>query len=524
MRGLHQAAKIRAQADWLLGLNCTRAFTLHHGVLCTVGRVQTPTPAMVAERQQAAAAFKPAPFWEVTTDLHGLTFKVVTPEKNHFIDKAEAENKLALAGREVTVTVFDQTRKEVLPPQLFDLAALQVEAGKRLNLTAAETLELAQRLYEAQAVSYPRTETRHLSQNMVPELPKILAGCPKDLQAWVPDEVKPPGTRFVDDERLTDHHAIIPTGFPCHDEDAEALFLLIWQRFLAMFAEAKVELETIITVQTGPDSLTFKGKLIQAPGWSAVAGKDTEDEENPAVDIEAFAQGQTHALGELKLVEGKTKPPKPYTDGSLISAMKHVGRTIDDAEPAAHMHGGLGTAATRAEIIEKLLRTDLMTRQKKALVVTDKGLGLPASVVPELKTPELTAAWETLLKEVEHGITEPDKVYDAIVVFVQDVIPNVWKTARVTTDAVGECPQCGGAVRATRKAYGCSRWRDGCTFTIWREITGKKITEANARKLLEKGKTGLIKGFLGRKGTFDAHLILDGEHKVKFHFPPRKKS
>ncbi|MDJ0842225.1 MAG: DNA topoisomerase, partial [Acidobacteriota bacterium] len=371
MRGLHQAAKIRAQADWLLGLNCTRAFTLHHGVLCTVGRVQTPTPAMVAERQQAAAAFKPAPFWEVTTDLHGLTFKVVTPEKNHFIDKAEAENKLALAGREVTVTVFDQTRKEVLPPQLFDLAALQVEAGKRLNLTAAETLELAQRLYEAQAVSYPRTETRHLSQNMVPELPKILAGCPKDLQAWVPDEVKPPGTRFVDDERLTDHHAIIPTGFPCHDEDAEALFLLIWQRFLAMFAEAKVELETIITVQTGPDSLTFKGKLIQAPGWSAVAGKDTEDEENPAVDIEAFAQGQTHALGELKLVEGKTKPPKPYTDGSLISAMKHVGRTIDDAEPAAHMHGGLGTAATRAEIIEKLLRTDLMTRQKKALVVTD---------------------------------------------------------------------------------------------------------------------------------------------------------
>ena len=521
---LYQAARLRAYADWLVGLNATRAYTLHHGTLCTVGRVQTPTLAMIAARQQAIASFEPKPFWEATTTLNGAAFKVVNPkgaERFRFEDQAEAQARVSLGGQEATVLDASEKEKTVAAPQLYDLPSLQVEASKVLGLTAAETLKQCQALYEGQYITYPRTESRHLPENMVETFSGILEGCPEGLDTFRPDEPGHPGKRFVDDGKLTDHHAIIPTGKPFHgDPSGEPLFLLIWKRFLAMFQPAQVKSETEVSLRVGDDHLVYKGVRVLDDGWHRIYQKETQGRKAPALP---FHKDETYTVGEVSLEEKKTKPPRPYDDGTLISAMKNAGRHLDDDDLAESMTGGLGTPATRADVIEKLIRTGYLERDKKVFRVTEKGLGLLRSVADELKKPDLTAEWERRLKAVENGGEDADAFYRDIVAFVERLIPEIWKTDRVEIKGIGPCPKCSkGQVRGNSKAYGCSLWRDGCDFTIWKTIAGKTVTDAMVVTLLTKGKTQLIKGLKGKNRPFDAHLVLGTDHHITFAFPARK--
>jgi DNA topoisomerase-3 len=548
---LADAARARAHADWLMGLNFTRAYTVHNRELCTVGRVQTPTLALLVNRHHQIEQFVPETHYEVHAILEpGFTAKYLGKDKRVRIDDKDLAQRIVddIAGvPDAEVTSVETKETRTAAPALPDLLTLQKEANKRFGYTATETLELAQSLYERhKLISYPRTESRHLSRDMVSGLPVVIDA----LAASFPEAAALAGKRFpsltlpktyVDDTKLTDHHAIIPTprdprALELSDKE-QKIYRLIAARFLAIFLPPLVKAETTAFFTIGPHTFRAKGSVVKEPGWTAVhsaeperkdapgqSSADGSEEENPQT-LPPLEKGERCAKRSQSVETRITKPPKPYTDASLLDAMKKAGASIDDEDLAAYMkRSGLGTPATRAAIIERLLKTRYIERRKKELIPTQKGIDLVAQVEEELRDPALTAQWEQRLKDIEEGRLRAEAFEADIVSHLKALLPRVFGAAPIATapaTGLGACPLCGkGIVRETPKAYGCSRWKEGCTFTIWKKIAGKSISPSQAQELLVRKKTRKLKGFTSKKTgkKFDAALALDESFKVTFVF------
>ena len=544
---LGAAASARARADWLVGLNFTRAYTLINNQICTVGRVQTPTLALIVERQITIDTFKPTPFYEILVTFDpGFVTRYITPGENPQtrLDSRAAAEAVISAVTPVShgiVQSVDTVTKESKPPQLYNLLALQKDANKQFSYTAQETLDVAQSLYEEHKVlSYPRTECRHLSTDIVSELPKIVTALrekwPKEadsaLQALTP--VPKLSKTYVDNTKLTDHHAIIPThkaAPPNLPEKQRNIYHLVALRFLTIFFPPEVRDETTAILSLGVHSFRARGVVIRDPGWTALEPNTTESEhENDDATsdkqrLPPLAQGQQVAKFAPELKEGKTAPPKPYDDSSLLTAMKNAGQQIDDEDLAAHMkQNGLGTPATRAGIIERLIQSGYIERKRKIILPTAKGKALVAQVHNELKDVTLTASWEQRLADMQEGRVTVEAFEQDIRNLITRILPSVTSAAPMPAVAVpglGPCPQCKqGTVRIGPKSASCNRWKEGCKFTIWKEQHGKQLSESQLAELFEKRRTKVIKGFKKKdgSGSYDARLVLTDEFKVRLEF------
>jgi len=586
---LARAARARSQADWLMGMNLTRAYTVHNRVLCTIGRVQTPTLAMICARDAEIARFQKVFFYELVAHLaEGFRARYSKDGQTRIDKKADAERlHQALAPhRTGTVVELEQQIQHNRPPPLYDLTTLQRDANRRFGFTAAQVLELAQALYEThKLISYPRTESRHIGEDLVDQLPGILQGLdhPQALVALARLQAGHRlGRAYVDQTKLTDHHAILPTGrrVPAGlDGPLRRVYDLVQTRFVCVFLPDQVVEETRVRLDIGGADFVARGARVMEPGWTVAAGagapvptagavagsgpaKSGEEAaaDEPAEDqpLPPLTVGQTVHVDRLEVCERETSPPRPYTDATLLAAMKNAGRTIEDRELAQAMKAsGLGTPATRAEIIEKLIRTGYVERQRKQLRATEKGRVLIERVALPLKSPELTAAWEQQLREVEDGSRPVTTFYQGIVELIRDLIPKVWagpafspeqvataqaakgqgvrpgaaarrggKSAAPRPAGLGSCPLCKqGEIQETVRAFGCSRYREGCTFTVWKTIAGLKLTKEQVRQLVAGARIGPLDGLQSKAGkAFSAALRLGEDGKVAFEFGPAAPS
>lgn len=526
------AGESRAYADWLTGLNATRAYTVRNGVMCTVGRVQSPTLAMIVEREHAITSFEARAFWKVQALVGQDTFTVENNDKNRFWERSEAINiSGVLSGKVATIDKVETKEESIPAPQLFDITSLQKECNKRFGFSAKRTLELAQELYETYKVlSYPRSECRHLSKNMKGDLSAVIEACAVSQ----PDAAKSAqkhwkknnslSKRYMDDTKLTDHHAIIPTKTPKPEGlkgDAEQVYDLVVSRFLSIFLPNRLERTLCVRLSAEGHSLTASGKAVTDPGWSTVwdLGKKKEQWLEGT-----YAEGERVALDEVTVKEGKTEPPKRFTEGTLLDAMKNAANRVDDKSLAGMMRDcGLGTGATRASIIERLFQTKYLVRKGKELLPTDKGKALVAVLVGELADPKLTGAWELLLHDVEDGKLTADQFMTSITDFVEGLIAAiakspVFETPEAELKVIGSCPTCGSSVVAKSKGYFCETKE--CT-AIWKTIASRKIKEKEATQLLQDGRVTLS-GFKSKLGkAFSANLVLEGA-RVKMEFGERK--
>jgi DNA topoisomerase-3 len=552
---LGRAARARAQADWLVGMNLTRAYTVRNRVLCTIGRVQTPTLAMIVTRDALIAGFVKAFFYELVARLaEGFSARYSRDGETRIDDKAEAERLRARLAphRTGTVTAVDKRAVHNHPPPFYDLTTLQRDANRRFGLTAAQVLEHAQALYEThKLLSYPRTESRHISEDMLPKLPGILGRLDHPLAAEALARLQGghrPGKAYVDDTKLTDHHAIIPTGRPAPEGltgPARRVYALVVARFVGVFLPDQVVEETLVRLDIGGETFVARGTLVLEEGWKRVEpGRGSgptegtaEGPEGPAAPLPPLTPGQTVQVESLDVVEKETQPPRPFTDATLLAAMKGAGREIEDEALARAMKGcGLGTPATRAEIIEKLIRTGYVERERKQLRGTAKGRALIALAAEPLRSPELTAAWEQQLKEVEEGARDAAAFYRDIVAFVCALVPQVAAGPAMTPGSAGDppagrrdahapsgrgvCPLCReGDILETARAFGCSRYRAGCGFVVWKEVAGVTLSKGQVGRLLRLGATERIEGFRAKSGrTFAARLRLGEGGRVGFDF------
>jgi DNA topoisomerase-3 len=510
---LARAARARAQADWLVGMNLTRAYTVHNRVLCTIGRVQTPTLAMIVARDQAIEGFVSSFFYELVATLaEGFRARYCRDGETRLEHRAEAERLQRELAPHATGLVkrIDQKVRRHRPPPLYDLTSLQRDANRRFGLTAAQVLEQAQALYETyKLISYPRTESRHIPEDLVPKLPGILRGLERALAAEAapgrppavgtastrglgaratparPDETgSPPGVgalasnliaaalarlesghrlgkAYVDSGKLTDHHAILPTGKgppPGMPPASRRLFDLVLARFVAVFLPDEQVEETRVLLDIGGADFLARGNRVLDPGWTRVdpprrspkvaSGRNAPTSQPLASNgtkewvagetegpLPGLTVGQTVHVTSLEVVERETQPPRPYDDASLLAAMKNAGREIEDEALAAAMkESGLGTPATRAEIIEKLIRTGYVERQRKQLRATSKGQALIGLVAEPLRSPELTAKWEQRLKDIEQGEAAAEDFNRDIVTWVRGLITVVARGRALTPD------------------------------------------------------------------------------------------
>lgn len=556
---LGQSAQCRAFADWIVGLNATRAYSVKNGQLFTVGRVQTPTLALIVNRQKIIDGFEKCYYYELYAKAKNVPFRWEDKDGYKIEKKEKAESlKKILEGKPGTIEDIKRSKRKTSPPPLYDLTLLQKECNEKFGYTAKDTLEYAQALYEKhKLISYPRTESRHLSEKIRPELPEILKSAPdplRDLAKTAFQRIKSGyeiGKNYINDKKLTDHHAIIPTKKRLQghlDADLENVYMLIQRRFISIFYTDFIEDVTEITMLIEQEVFKFKGAKPKEIGWKEVYQKtdannrdrsdeniDVSDEQkNDLVQLPVrqevldmikaqFKKGQILEIDSLEFLEKETSPPKPFTDGTLLNAMRYIGRQVDDDELAAQLKDqGLGTQATRATIIERLIKTKYVIRKGKTLLPTEKGVKLIDNVVADLKSPEMTAQWEQKLSEIQDGNLNDSDFMEEIKSFTKGVISDIKNSNSQNGGKVnfGTCPKCGkGQVLEGKKSYYCSRYREGCQFVLWATIASKKLEPEQVMKIIKDRKSDLIKGFTSKKGQlFDAIIELDEEFKTKFCF------
>jgi DNA topoisomerase III len=566
LRQLEAAARSRSEADWLVGMNATRAATIRGrawvGGVVSLGRVQTPTLALMVKREREIQAFVPEPYWLVHAQFdpryEGLWFE---GEESRLKDGKRADGIAAkVSGAEGMVESVERKEQSERAPLLYDLTSLQRDANRRFGFSARRTLQAAQSLYEdKKAITYPRTNSRWLSGDLVSQLKPTAA----TLQP-IPDYAEAaryvlglqqlPLGRVVNDSKVSDHHAIIPTDVE-HEldrfsPDERRIFDLVARRFLAVFhPPARYARTTIITV-VEEERFRSRGKITLEAGWRGVYGLESdedrkarqqeEDSENESAELPPLEQGQSVKCVSAEVEAKETKPPPRYTEATLLSAMETAGKLIDDEELREAMkESGLGTPATRAETIETLIRREYIERAGKDLTPTPKGLQV-ISMLEEhpLTSPELTGDWEKRLTDIERGADERGAFIKDIESFTRATVEKIAaldkEKLRPERVELGPCPRCGAEtgeiIKENSKAYGCTSWKSreetGCGFVIWKRVAGRTLTPEIARQLLEEGKTKeVISGFRSRAGKpFRARLVLNDEGKVEFDFPARKET
>ena len=531
--GLRDAALCRAKADWLVGINATRLFSVLYHRTLNIGRVMSPTLALIVQREAEIDTFKPVPFYTVTLELPGFS---VSGER--MADKAAAQQlKTACQGAAATVKKVERKDKSEKPPALYDLTTLQRDANRLLGYTAQQTLDYLQNLYEKKLCTYPRTDSRYLTSDMAASLPELVRLTAGALPFAAGMELVCNAAQVINDKKVTDHHAVIPTrnlqgadlsGLPVGEK---AVLELVALRLLCAVAQPYTFTETAVVVECAGAEFTAKGRTVKQLGWRALdaayrAGlknaepdKETEDKALPEL-----SEGQTLPLSGAAVKEGKTTPPKHFTEDTLLSAMETAGK---DDMPEDAERKGLGTPATRAGILEKLVSTGFLERKKSKKIVQllpSHDVVSLITVLPEqLQSPLLTAEWEYRLGEIERGELAPEDFMDGISTMLQELV-RTYQVIKGTEylftpprEVVGKCPRCGGEVAEMQKGFFCQT--ESCKFAIWKnnkwwELKRKQPTKAIVTALLKDGcahVTGLYSEKTGK--TYDATVMLENDGK-----------
>ncbi len=524
---LYMAGLSRAAGDWLLGMNATRLYSLKYsepGKVLSIGRVQTPTLALIVRRQQEIRNFKPEDFWELKTIYRDVTFAATSGRFNSEPKAAEALERIK--NEPLTVTSVQQKAGRETPPKLFDLTSLQVECNRRWGWTADRTLQLIQTLYEKKVTTYPRVDTTYLPDDVYPKVPEILSKmtpyAPQTAPLLAPGAKIAKSKKVFDNSKVTDHHAIIPTGESPRvlAGDEKLMYHLIALRFIAAFYPDCEFQTTTVLARVADVEFKATGKVITKPGWRELfkTEKDEKTDADDAAILPPFVEGESGPHVPA-LQKGQTSPPKPYTEGSLLRAMESAGKTVDDDELREAMkENGIGRPSTRAAIIETLFRRHYIARERKNIVSTEAGEALIELINEELlKSAKLTGIWENKLRRIERGLYSPAEFMDELKLMIGEIVVSVLsdnsqrrinivdnptaggkksvlpakekKTRAPRLKSIEEigCPECGaGHLIKGRTAYGCSRFREGCTLRLPFERYPADLTPAKLRNQLKK--------------------------------------
>ncbi len=575
-KNLYAAGSSRAIGDWLLGMNATRLYTLKFGQnkqVLSIGRVQTPTLAMIVQRQKEIDHFKPAKFWELKTKYRDVLFSA---QLDRFDDQTKAtELAEQIKPLPFIIKSYEQKEGKEQPPRLFDLTSIQVEANNKFAFSAEQTLNTVQSLYEKKLITYPRVDTTYLSEDIYPKVPKILEGL-KFFSRYTEPLLGSPikkSKKVFDNKKVTDHHAIIPTGIVPSgvSADEQKIYNTITRRFISVFYPDCTVSNTTVLGVAGETDFRATGKQIIEPGWRIVyeqedsaqtpvqnepkkPGEAADEDENLQEQesdniLPIFEQGESGSH-EPEILEKETRPPKYYTEATLLRAMETAGKTVDDDELRDAMkENGIGRPSTRANIIETLFRRQYIVKKKKNIHATVTGMGLIDIIQSDLlKSPELTGKWEYKLRQIEKGeysITQfKEELVEMVVNLTNEVMSIHGKKIEIIEPASPKpsedkvapekretkkpepiiiegrtCPRCkSGKIIKGKSAYGCSRFKEGCTLLLPFQYHNKKLTDKQISDLLEKGKTTIIKGVQNPENPekSDGKIILNNEFKLQF--------
>ena len=527
---LYHSAKARSEADWLVGINASRALSITRKGGYSLGRVQTPTLAMVCRRYIENRDYSSVPFWKlsVLTEKEGLSIKAVGCKD--YESEASAQAALAALRSQSQLTVESVTRKVggTPPPLLYDLTALQKDANKRHGFSADKTLSIAQSLYEKKITTYPRTGSRYISEDVFEEVPALLRNIGKTLS-------NPLNRHSVDNAKVTDHHAIIPTGEPPSglSTDEITIYQMGVNRFIEAFSSDSEEERMQVRFTNGTNTFTWKACRQISLGWKAVqkdkateADKKEDGDEQVLSSLPNLTEGEYLPILNVEITEHKTKPKPLYTEATLLSAMENAGKEVEDAESKKAMaECGIGTPATRANIIETLILRDYIRRDKKTIIPTEKGLAVYEIVKDKkIANAEMTGSWELALAAIEAGKMPSDKFAQGINSYVGTICEELLShSPEQKSYPVYRCPKCGQqSVGIYAKVAKCRH--ETCGFHVFREVCGIHLSEDNIRDLISSGRTPILKELTSKAGKkFNARLVLKDDYTTTFEFEQNKK-
>jgi len=528
---LYHSAKARSEADWLVGINASRALSIARKGGYSLGRVQTPTLAMVCRRYIVNRDFSSVPFWKlsVLTEKEGLSLKAIG--SRNYENEASAQTALAALRSQSRLKVESVARKvtHTSPPLLYDLTALQKDANKRHGFSADKTLSIAQSLYEKKITTYPRTGSRYISEDVFEEIPTLLRKTGIPLS-------NPLNRHSVDNAKITDHHAIIPTGETPSglSADEATVYQMVVNRFVEAFSPNSEEERMLVRFTDCTNTFTWKACRQISLGWKAVQKelvtdaekKETEnDDELVLPSLPDLTEGEVLSLVSAEITEHKTKPKPLYTEATLLSAMENAGKEVEDAESKKAMAAcGIGTPATRANIIETLILRDYIRRDKKAIIPTEKGLAVYEIVKDKkIANAEMTGAWELALAAIEAGKMPSDKFSQGINSYVGTICEELLSlSSEQKSYPVYRCPKCGQqSVGIYAKVAKCRH--ETCGFHVFRDVCGIHLSEDHIRDLISSGRTPILKGLTSKAGKkFNVRLVLGEDYITSFEFENKK--
>lgn len=528
---LYYSAKARSEADWLVGINASRALSIARKGGYSLGRVQTPTLAMVCHRYIESRDFSSVPYWKlsVLTEKEGLSIKAVSCKD--YENEALAQTALAALRSQSQLTVETVTRKvtHTAPPLLYDLTALQKDANRRHGFSADKTLSIAQSLYEKKITTYPRTGSRYISEDVFEEVPA--------LRRKIGAAIKSPLNRHsVDNAKVTDHHAIIPTGETPSglSADETTIYQMVVNRFIEAFSPNSEEERIQVRFTDGTNIFTWKACRQISLGWKVVqkeqvtdAEKKEKENDNEQVlpSLPDLTEGEVLSLVSAEIIEHKTKPKPLYTEATLLSAMENAGKEVkEDDKRKAMAECGIGTPATRANIIETLILRDYIRRDKKSIIPTEKGLAVYEIVKDKkIANAEMTGSWELALAAIEAGKMPSDKFSQGINSYVGTICEELLSlSSDQKSYPAYHCPKCGQqSVGIYAKVAKCRH--ESCGFHVFREVCGIHLSEDNIRDLINSGRTPILKGLTSKAGKkFNARLVLGEDYTTSFEFENKK--
>ena len=526
---LYYSAKARSEADWLVGINASRALSIARKGGYSLGRVQTPTLAMVCRRYIENRDFSSVPYWKlsVLTEKEGMSLKAIG--STNYENEALAQTALAALRSQSRLKVESVARKvtHTAPPLLYDLTALQKEANRRHGFSADKTLSIAQSLYEKKITTYPRTGSRYISEDVFEEVPALFGKIGTALPT-------PLNRHSVDNDKVTDHHAIITTGETPSglSADETTIYQMVVHRFIEAFSPDSEEERMQVRFTNGTNTFTWKACRQISLGWKAVQkGKEAEAEKEEYGDEQVLsslpnlAKGEILPLVDTEITEHKTKPKPLYTEATLLSAMENAGKEVEDAESKKAMAAcGIGTPATRANIIETLILRDYIRRDKKTIIPTEKGLAVYEIVKDKkIANAEMTGSWELTLAAIEAGKMPSERFSQGINSYVSTICEELLSLSpEQKTYPVYRCPKCGQqSVGIYAKVAKCRH--ETCGFHVFREVCGIHLSEDNIRDLISSGRTPILKGLTSKAGKkFNARLVLKDDYTTIFEFENNK--
>lgn len=533
---LYASAKARSTADWLVGINASQALSISAGYgVWSLGRVQTPTLAIICSRYLENKDFKPQTYFRLKlhTAKDAVAFPALSVDK--FVTRTIAEEVTAQVKSAGAVQVTSVERKEVKqePPLLYDLTTLQKEANSKHGFSADKTLSIAQALYEAKKISYPRTGSRYISEDVLEEIPHLIAMLRSHplFGAYIDSRFDTTlNTRSVDDTKVTDHHALIITEDPATglSGDEQLIYDMVAGRMLEAFGERCIKENTTVSLGAGGVHFSCKGSVTLVPGWRAVFNsKDEPNDEDDTAVLPALIEGDSLSIRDCEIQEKQTKPRPLHTEASLLHSMESAGKEVEDEQQREAMKDcGIGTPATRASIIETLFSREYIVREKKNLIPTNKGLVVYLAVKDKrIADAAMTGQWEQALNKIGSGEMDAATFHKGIEVYASQITTELLDMTFEQRDNRQSCPcpKCkSGNVVIYNKVAKCQN--ENCGLTVWRSIAKKELTDGQLTDLLMNGKTALIKGFVSSKtgSTFEAAIKFDADYKTVFEFPQNK--